>query len=136
MHGGRAGAGPAPGLGQVGEQGILQPGLAAAGRYQLGHETGHRTVVHPLPVGALLHHRLEDVGDAQDAGRERRGVGHEVEGIAAAVGLFVVAGGPQGDLLEATDAAQDAVGFIAVGVDDLALAGIEAARRRPPSARR
>jgi hypothetical protein len=39
-----------------------------------------------------------------------------------------MAGGPQGDLLEAPDAAQDAEGFEAVGVDDLALAGVQPAR--------
>ena len=75
-----------------------------------------------------MHHRLKDVGHAQDARLEGRRRGVEVEGVAAAVGLFVMAGGPQGDLLEAPDAAQDAEGFEAVGVDDLALALVQPAR--------
>ena len=116
------------GLGQVGEQCVHQIGLAAAVRHQAGHEAGHRRVIHARPVGARLHHRLKDVGDAQDAGLQGRRGGIEVEGVAAAVGLLVVAGGPQGDLLEAVDAAQDPEGLEAVGVDDLALAGVEPAR--------
>ncbi len=70
------------------------------------------------PVGSVLHHGLEDVGHSQDLRLQRHRFGGQVERVTAAIGLFMVIGGPQGDGLEAVDMAQDLVGLETVGIDD------------------
>ena len=82
----------------------------------------------PGPVGTVLGHGLENGRHPQDAGLPGHGVHGQVEGVAAAVRLLVVVGGPGGDFLEAPDAVQDLVGLEAVGVDHLAFPLVELAR--------
>ena len=95
---------------------------------QLLQECERRVGAQPRPVGSVLHHGLEDVGHPQDPRLQRHRLGGQVEGVAAAIGLLVVIGGPQGNLLEAVDVAQNLIGFKAVGVDDGPLPLIEFSR--------